>query len=167
MYLPQQVAGDSVALLWATRLGLFAFSGALIYFVIKFLLEWRSGRPIYLLLSAACFALMFATKETSFITLGTMAIACVCIWAREKIGEFAARKEFPTKILARHSRSSICPWYAFVQILQQYCREPRELSAESETLVRSLPFVEVVRSSHGLFLPAASPFAKPSSVQMY
>jgi predicted membrane-bound mannosyltransferase len=95
MYLPHQFAGESVALLWAMRLGLFAFAGALIYFVIKLLLEWRNGRPIYLLLAAACVALMFATKETSFITLGTMAIACVCIWARDRIADAAAIKQFP------------------------------------------------------------------------
>jgi uncharacterized protein (TIGR03663 family) len=100
MYLPHQFAGESVALLWAMRLGLFAFAGALIYFVIKLLLEWRNGRPIYLLLAAACVALMFATKETSFITLGTMAIACVCIWARDRIADAAAVKQFPTKTFA-------------------------------------------------------------------
>lgn len=100
MYLPHKFAGENVALLWVMRLGLFAFAGALIYFIIKLLLEWRSGRPIYFLLAAACVALMFATKETAFITLGTMAIACVCIWARDRIGDAAATKQFPIKIFA-------------------------------------------------------------------
>jgi len=113
MYLPHKFAGESTALLWAMRLGLFAFAGALIYFVIKLLLEWRNGRPIYLLLAAACIALMFATKETAFITLGTMAIACVCIWARDRIAEAASSKQFPTKILTATSAGSI----AFAWIL--------------------------------------------------
>ena len=99
MYLPHQFAGESTGLLWAMRLGLFAFAGALIFFIIKLLLEWRNGRPIYFLLAAACIALMFATKETAFITLGTMAIACVCIWARDRIADAARTKQFPTKIL--------------------------------------------------------------------
>jgi uncharacterized protein (TIGR03663 family) len=112
LHLPHRFAEDGTVLLWAIRLGLFAFAGALSYFIIKLLLGWRNGRPVYLLLAATCFALMFATKETSFITLGTMAIACVCIWARERVGEFAARKEFPTKILAIAAAGSIL--FAFV-----------------------------------------------------
>lgn len=40
---------------------------------------WDSGRPIYLLLASASVSLMFATKETAFITIGTMLIALVCI----------------------------------------------------------------------------------------
>ena len=112
LHLPHRLAEDGTVLLWAIRFGLFAFAGALSYFIIKLLLGWRDGRPIYLLLAAACVALMFATKETSFITLGTMAIACVCIWARERIGELAARNEFPTKILGIAAAGSIL--FAFV-----------------------------------------------------
>lgn len=107
MYLPHQIAGENAAVLWALRLGLFAFAGALIYFMLKLLLDWRAGHPIYLLLAAACLALMFATKETSFITLGTMAIACVCIWARERIAEAAIKSEFPTKIFGVAAAGSI------------------------------------------------------------
>lgn len=107
MYLPHKFAADGTVLLWAMRLGLFAFAGALIYFVIKLLLEWRNGRPIYFLLAAACIALMFATKETAFITLGTMAIACVCIWARDRIADAAATKQFPTRILAATAAGSV------------------------------------------------------------
>ncbi|MDI1243182.1 MAG: glycosyltransferase family 39 protein [bacterium] len=107
MYLPHQFAGESVAMLWFIRLGLFAFAGALVFFLIKLLLEWNGGRPIYLLLASACVALMFATKETSFITLGTMAIACVCIWARERINEAADKKEFPLRILGAAAAGSI------------------------------------------------------------
>lgn len=112
MYLPHRFAEDGTVLLWAVRLGLFAFAGVLIFFTIKLLLEWRSGRPIYLLLAAACVALMFATKETAFITLGTMGIACVCIWARERITEAAKAKQFPTKIFAAAAVGSAA--FAFV-----------------------------------------------------
>lgn len=60
--------------------------------VIKLLLSWNEGRGIYLILATACVSLMFATKETSFITLGTMAIAVVCVWIWRKL--FAGK---PTK----------------------------------------------------------------------
>lgn len=48
------------------------------------LLLWENGRPIYLLLGAACAALTFATKETAFISFGTMLIAvfCVATWLK-------------------------------------------------------------------------------------
>lgn len=107
LHLPSRFADDGTLLLWAARSVLFAFAGALSYFIIKLLLDWRSGRPIYLLLAAASVALMFATKETTFITLGTMAIACLCIWAREKIDLSAAKREFPTKIFAAAATGSI------------------------------------------------------------
>ncbi len=107
LHLPLRFAEDGTASFWAFRIALFLFAGVLSFFIIKLLLEWRSGRPIYLLLAAACFALMFATKETSFITLGTMAIACVCVWAREKIGEQAHRREFPTRILGAAAAGSV------------------------------------------------------------
>jgi uncharacterized protein (TIGR03663 family) len=51
------------------------------------LLTWDEGRPIYLILASASVALFFATKETAFITLGTMAIACVSVWAWTQIRE--------------------------------------------------------------------------------
>ncbi len=107
LHLPSRFAEYGTALSSVIRLGLFAFAGVLSFFIVRLLMEWRSGRPIYLLLAAACFALMFATKETSFITLGTMAIACVCIWAREKIGERAMKQEFPTRILGVAAAGSV------------------------------------------------------------
>jgi uncharacterized protein (TIGR03663 family) len=48
-------------------------------------LGWNDGRPIYFLLAAASVALLFATKETAFITVGTMIIACICVWIWRKI----------------------------------------------------------------------------------
>ena len=90
---------ENVTGLWAIRIGLLALEGSLIFFVVRMLLEWNGGRAIYLILAAACLALYFATKETAFITLGTMAIACVCIWARERITKFAGENKFPLPIL--------------------------------------------------------------------
>ena len=98
MHLPQAVAGESGAGVWAVRIGLLLLTGALIFFVVRMLLEWNGGRAIYLILASSCVALYFATKETAFITLGTMAIACVCIWARENIAKAAAKRTFPTAV---------------------------------------------------------------------
>ena len=70
---------------WLIRLGLFLVEAALVFFVIRMLLAWDEGRPIYLMLASASAVLLFATKETAFITIGTMAIACVCVWLWRKI----------------------------------------------------------------------------------
>jgi uncharacterized protein (TIGR03663 family) len=60
----------------------FFFIEAIIVFLIMIALSrWQEGRPVYLILASASCVLMFATKETAFISLGTMAIACFCIWA--------------------------------------------------------------------------------------
>ena len=71
--------------LWAFRGGFFIVELVLIGLVIRMLMTWNNGTPIYFLLAAASMALMFATKETAFITLGTMLIACVCIWVWRKL----------------------------------------------------------------------------------
>lgn len=62
--------------------------------------RWDEGRPIYLFLAAAAAAMTFATKETSFISLGTMMIAagCVAAWVRitqqNSVGERNRRAGF-------------------------------------------------------------------------
>lgn len=93
------IADQNTALLWAVRAPFFLLEAVFIYFIVKYLLAWNDGRPIYLLLAAASVAMMLNTKETSFITLGTMGIACVCIWAREHIVKAAAERNFPTYVL--------------------------------------------------------------------
>ena len=70
---------------WAVRLTLFAAEAFLVYLIMRMLLAWNEGRPIYLLLATASAVMLFATKETAFITIGTMAIACVCVWLWRKI----------------------------------------------------------------------------------
>jgi uncharacterized protein (TIGR03663 family) len=78
-------AKDSPTTFWVIGIGLFLFEGAMIALLVKLILGWNDGRPIYLLLASACVSLMFATKETAFITLGTMLITCICIWIWPKI----------------------------------------------------------------------------------
>ncbi len=79
------IGGTNTTLVWAMRAVFFALELLLVVLVIRMLLSWERGRPIYFLLASACVALLFATKETAFITLGTMAIACVCVWIWRKI----------------------------------------------------------------------------------
>lgn len=73
-------SSENTSLLWALRIVFFIVESVLVFFVIRMLLAWNQGRPVYFLLAAACAALLFATKETAFITLGTMLIACLCVW---------------------------------------------------------------------------------------
>ncbi len=75
------IANDNTSILWTLRVVFFLVEGALVFFVIKMLLTWNEGQPVYLILAAAAAVLLFATKETAFITVGTMAIACACVWA--------------------------------------------------------------------------------------
>ncbi|MBX3298011.1 MAG: glycosyltransferase family 39 protein [Acidobacteria bacterium] len=78
------VSGQGKWLVWTLSVVIVIVEAALIIVVVKLLLEWDAGRPVYLILASASAALMFATKETAFITLGTMAIACVLagFWRR-------------------------------------------------------------------------------------
>lgn len=69
---------------WALSIGIFAIEAVLVFLVMRMLLLWDGGRPIYLFLASASLILLFATKETAFITIGTMLIAwvCVSIWLK-------------------------------------------------------------------------------------
>ncbi len=78
------LGGQNEAALWAFRVAFFVVEAVLVYFVIKMIVTWDEGRPIYLMLASASAALMFATKETAFITLGTMLIACLSVWVWDK-----------------------------------------------------------------------------------
>ncbi|HEV8593522.1 MAG TPA: glycosyltransferase family 39 protein [Pyrinomonadaceae bacterium] len=77
--------GNNPTSVWAIRSGFFIIEAVLVFLVMRMLLAWNEGRPIYLLLAVSCVSLMFATKETAFITIGTMAIACGCVWIWQKI----------------------------------------------------------------------------------
>ena len=63
----------------------FLVEAVLVFFILRMILAWDAGRPIYLILAAAAAVLLFATKETAFITVGTMLIACACAWLWRKI----------------------------------------------------------------------------------
>ena len=78
------VGGENEWVAWTFRIAFFTIVATLVYLTIRLLLSWDGGRTVYLLLASASVALLFATKETAFITLGTMAIACVSVfvWRR-------------------------------------------------------------------------------------
>jgi uncharacterized protein (TIGR03663 family) len=63
----------------------FVLQIGIVYFLMRSLADWNEGRPVYLLLASASAALAFATKETAFISFGTMLIALVCVWIWGKI----------------------------------------------------------------------------------
>lgn len=79
------LGGENRTIVWSLRVAFFLVEAALVFFVMRMLLAWREGQPIYLLLASASTVLLFATKETAFITLGTMGIACVCVFVWRKI----------------------------------------------------------------------------------
>lgn len=76
---------DDPSIVTIARIALFAVFAALTFFIVRMLLDWNAGRPIYLILASASASLFFATKETAFITVGTMLIACACVWLWRKI----------------------------------------------------------------------------------
>jgi len=79
------VGKENATMVWAVRLALFAVEAFLVFLIMRMLLAWNEGAPVYLLLASASAVLLFATKETAFITLGTLLIACVCVWLWRKI----------------------------------------------------------------------------------
>lgn len=72
--------GENQVLLYVARFVFIALGMAAVYYAMRRLLEWNEGRPMYLLLASASAMMTFATKETSFISFGTMLIALGCIW---------------------------------------------------------------------------------------
>jgi len=83
--LANAVGKENASLVWILRVGLFAVEAVLVFMIMRMLLAWNDGRPVYLLLASASAVLLFATKETAFITIGTMAIAVICVWIWRKI----------------------------------------------------------------------------------
>ncbi|MCY7376468.1 MAG: glycosyltransferase family 39 protein, partial [Pyrinomonadaceae bacterium] len=94
---------NNAGFLWALRLGLFAVEAVLVFLIMRMILAWNDGAPIYLLLASASAVLLFATKETAFITIGTMLMAVVSVWLwrkiyRAMIGEPAANELEPVAL---------------------------------------------------------------------
>lgn len=79
------VGGANSAVKIGAGLAFFALEIVIVYFLMRLLGAWNGGRPIYLLLAAAAASLAFATKETAFISFGTMAIAIVCVFVWRKL----------------------------------------------------------------------------------
>ncbi len=79
------IAKDNESLTWALRLGLFAVEAVLVFLIMRMILAWNDGAPIYLLLASASAVLLFATKETAFITVGTLFLAVISVWLWRKI----------------------------------------------------------------------------------
>jgi uncharacterized protein (TIGR03663 family) len=79
------VGGKDDTKLFIFRVVFLVIEAVLVFFVIRMLLAWEDGRAIYLILASASAVMLFATKETAFITLGTMLIACGCVWLWRKI----------------------------------------------------------------------------------
>ncbi|HEY0658775.1 MAG TPA: phospholipid carrier-dependent glycosyltransferase, partial [Pyrinomonadaceae bacterium] len=84
MNLSGLIGEQNTTLVLILRISFFAVEAVLTFFIMKFLLNWNEGRFVYLLLASASLALFFATKETAFITIGTMLIACLCVWVWRK-----------------------------------------------------------------------------------
>jgi uncharacterized protein (TIGR03663 family) len=115
--LAKYLGGDADAAVWTLRVVFLAVDAAIVYYLVSLLLAWDDGRPIYLILASASVALYFATKETAFITLGTMAIACVSIWVwrmlvngelgRKWLVKFAILLHVPAAIAALYFRDSL------------------------------------------------------------
>lgn len=85
MHVENFVSPEKTTLIWGLRIFVLAVEAVLVFLVMRMLLSWDEGRPIYLMLASASAALFFATKETAFITLGTMLIACACVWIWRKL----------------------------------------------------------------------------------
>ena len=79
-YTASYFGGEIAIPIWMTRFTTLTILGIFIYFVIWKLLVWKNGQPIYFLLASASLALLFATKETAFITIGTILISWFCAW---------------------------------------------------------------------------------------
>ncbi len=93
------IADAGTTTLFAFQITFFVIEAVLVFFVLRMLMAWRDGRPIYFLLASASASLMFATKETGFISLGTMLIAIVCVMLWEKISEIKAIVDKPANRL--------------------------------------------------------------------
>lgn len=119
--LASYIGGEHATMVWVFRLVFVMIEAVLAFFVIRMLLGWDSGRPIYLILAFASVSLFFATKETAFITLGTMAIACVSIWIWRKFRPAAVLDDHWTKIIAgAHVFLGLTMLYYYAEIIDGF-----------------------------------------------
>ncbi len=93
------VGGESQTLVSILKMGIFFVEAVFVFFVMRMLLAWDYGRPIYFMLASASLIMLFATKETAFVTIGTMVIASICVWGWRKITAFESYANNRTEIL--------------------------------------------------------------------
>ena len=79
------IGTENVTLVWILRGVFFLIEAVLVFYIIRLLLDWDEGRVIYLMLASVSAMLLLATKETAFITIGTVLIASVCVYLWQKI----------------------------------------------------------------------------------
>lgn len=128
---PEMLAGEYRTIYWAALISFLALEAALIFYLVRLLTSWNEGRPIYFLLASACVALLFATKETTFITLGTMLAACVCIRGREMIADAAQGGKFPFAVLAAAEAGAIAAVIALVYKLPEVAADFGKRTADA------------------------------------
>lgn len=109
------VGGESGSMVWLLRILILAVEGVLIFYVMRMLHGWNEGRPIYLMLAAASLIFLFATKETAFITVGTMLIACVAVrlWEKLAASEFYRANRFRVLAGAQLAAAAVLGALAF------------------------------------------------------
>lgn len=110
--LANTIGENNQTAVWGLRIGFFLLEAVLIIFVMRMLLSWDEGRPIYLLLATVSAVLLFATKETAFITLGTFLIACFCVllWRkfyRGMVGKFGENEFEPVPLVWSNFRNKL------------------------------------------------------------
>lgn len=112
LQLADMIGGDDATFVWILQIAFFILEAVLVFFVLRLLLAWDEGRPIYLILASASTVLLFATKETAFITIGTMLIACFCVWIwrkmyRASIGEIKQDELARSELTWTHFREKL------------------------------------------------------------
>jgi uncharacterized protein (TIGR03663 family) len=130
---------ENTTAVWMLRIGFFLIEAVLVFFVMRMLLAWNDGRPIYLLLASASLVLLFATKETGFITIGTMAIACFCIYLWRKLN---AAQDFANKKNWMFLAGTILSLFALIierkKIYESFSDFPEKFLEQTDT---NLPYI--------------------------
>lgn len=115
------LGGENTTTVWTLRLVFVLIEAALVYFVLRMLLSWDNGRPIYMILAGSSVALIFATKETAFITLGTMVIAIVSIYIWRKFKPATALDDQWLKIIGgAHIFLGLTMLYYYAEIIDGF-----------------------------------------------
>ncbi|RMH33465.1 MAG: TIGR03663 family protein [Acidobacteria bacterium] len=93
------------------KIAVLAIESVFVFLLLQSALRWDEGRRLYLMLAAAFLALLSATKETAFITVGTMALAVFFTWVWLKIYQGI----FASKLKKEEMKESELTWANFRQ----------------------------------------------------